>query len=941
MTNNNKQVYIKSIEASDIYGVMVRGSKLKETEYNGMLPYSLESEKLKSMKGFNTFTKNKTRTKKEKEESKQFSNDIINVQFKQGVTSGKELIKKLQKKIDEYKVEMKKQVDSNKEYINEKEYKRIADCVERCENYKSFIVDDLKNNERNPKWKKLSRDQLREKLYTEGFKLTHENWILKKVDGEFKRVKESEETIEYVFYKRSSAKSRTGKCLFIKKELYEEMINWSRLGLHEAMKKAPTIDLPSLMSYESLVGSSIEDTLYINPDNIFIINDVDSKFKDKVNVVQSVTCIEDGNTKEKLDSITKDDYEIENSIWDGQSLLDISYFTDGTSMKLLRNHMFKSASFATDIQQFLKDNHPEDIEYDNWELYDMFGNKMFAKDIQLIITPNSLKALKFAKFLDVPEDEQKKEMYQHWKKIVKNEGCVFGVVKHEKPSKLGFNEEGQILQQTSYQLLNTLPAMYTDIEELATFELKYIEQLKNNDDVFADYLLKTANAINSNQMMYELYKRNSDFAGTNLFRGFRAKTIFNYINHVKKGHLKLVADNCVLFGNPYEMLLHTIGKFKEVKSIALHDNQVYTKLFDWNEELVGVRHPHTSSSNFAHFINAYNEKINTYFKLSKNIIVINSIGVPIMDRLSGSDFDSDTIYVSNSKQLVALVKKVYGKYNVVVNGIEIDEVAKYRLTFEDACKVDNKLAVSQRVIGEVVNLGQLAQSVYWNLKAKGEKEEVLNTVLKYTDLVTIFSMLAIDMAKRFYKIDLKAEIEKIKSALQEYMPTIKKDNKVLKAEPNFFKLVKSQSKNANTGYITPMDHLQLIMSVKDADDHEVYELPDLLIEKEFRGYNRKQEELIVKSVNEYANKVANINAIFKGLNDEDVEKDKFIQLNNAVDNLNNNLIKMKMTEETVYAIVFHVIKNKNCRSIMKLFNTLFKLQHDKFMNSFTQKNVKK
>lgn len=944
----NKSIYIKSIEASDIYSNNVRDKQIRNfEEYKGALPYSLELEKLLSLKGFNTFTKNKTRTKKEKEQSKQFTNDIINVEFSQSVISGKKLITKLKKKIEEIEEEQSKLVDENGQYIDEQEYKSLTKEIENKNSYINYIESELKGNKRNPKWKGVDRSKLREYLYMNGFTLTFPKWK-KTEDG--KSEIESEETIEYVFYKRSSAKSRTGKCLFIKKELYDTMINWSRLGLHKQMQQAEKIDLPALMSYESLISSSLEDTITIKPENILLVDDVKSIFKDRVNVVKPVTYIDDKGKKiTKLDSITIDDYEIKNDIWDGQSLLQASYFKEGQSMMLLRNSFYKSAVFATNVQQFLRDKCPTDIEYEEWQIPDMFGNLIYTKDVHLITTPNSLKALKFAEFVG-----SKKEMYEHWKKFIEANNCRWGVVKHEKPSKLGTNEQGEVLQQTSYQLLNTLPAEFDDIKQLADYEIKYIEQLKNNDDIFAEHILKTANAVNSNKMMYELYQLNNDFAGTKMFRDFRKDVIRNYIKHVKKGHIRLAkSDNCVLLSDPIEYLYHAIGQYdtKNVKSIALHDNQVYCKLFDWDEELIGARHPHTSSSNYARFTNTYNKEIDTYLELSNNIIVINSIDIPVMDRLSGCDFDSDQIYVSNNKLLLESVDKVYGKYNVVVNGIEPEGVAEYRLTNKDACEIDKKLSESQRIIGEIVNAGQLAQSIYWNLKFENTDDATLQKILNYTDVVTTGSMLAIDMAKRFYKVDLKEEIERIKDELVKYMPTVVNDkNEELINKPLFFKTIekksnnnsKSKSKWGNAKYETSMDYLQLVIKKEYADRHKNVEVKSLLNEIKFRGYNQKQEEITIQFVNDYINKVKSIHTKYNNLEDDDDKmEEKYRLLADATEELNEAIGKRKMNNKTLYAIVKHSVEDGKCNSLIKLFNTLYNTKHNAFMSCFAQKSAKK
>src|SRR5690606_22418388 len=122
-------------------------------------------------------------------------------------------------------------------------------------------------------WHEVSSTELREMFYTNGFTLS----FVDKKTGEIT-------DIDYVVYKRSSSKSRVGQCLFIRKDLYNTMINWSRMYL--PFKEEMKIDYPGLLASESLVGSAIEYTVKINPKNILIIDDVTSKFNQVCNVVK-------------------------------------------------------------------------------------------------------------------------------------------------------------------------------------------------------------------------------------------------------------------------------------------------------------------------------------------------------------------------------------------------------------------------------------------------------------------------------------------------------------------------------------------------------------------------------------------------------------------------------------------------------------------------------
>ena len=113
--------------------------------------------------------------------------------------------------------------------------------------------------------------------------------------------------------KRSTGSARVGKCLFINENLFKPILKFSSGAIRP--KYGEEIDLAAYESYIALPSSSIIDTLPISPENILVVDDYDSVFYD--DVVE--THDENGwlTTSEKNCKIT-------NSIWDGQSLMDIS-----------------------------------------------------------------------------------------------------------------------------------------------------------------------------------------------------------------------------------------------------------------------------------------------------------------------------------------------------------------------------------------------------------------------------------------------------------------------------------------------------------------------------------------------------------------------------------------------------------------------------------------
>lgn len=879
MTNKqtDKPVYIQSLEASDIYEHMERDRELTK-KYHGMIPYSLELMKLRKLEGENKFTETEVRQSKRDDTNniKYISDDIINVKFKMKVRSGEEIVKGIKKKLAE--------LDNT----------ASDDYKMKLNSYKKLIEDEKDDD----KWKAVKNTDLRRHLYVNGFSI-------RTVDEKTGEILET----KYVVYKRSSSKSRTGQCLFIKEELHEEMINWSRM--HLPFELNMKIDYAGLLAYESLVGSSLESTVKIEPKNMLIISDLESKFKQTCNVVRT-------GKNGFLDSF-KEEVDVKNSLFDGESLLDKKYFPEKQSMLLLRNHMFKSAAFNTNIQEFLKAKCPPHIDFDSWEIPNMFNEMIKAKDIEFIFTPTSLKALKFSGVIG-----GKQGMWAHWKQLVSSEGSIFGICKHEKESKRGKDSEGNVLQQTSYQMLNCLPMSPEHMDELTVFERNYISELKNNDEVFIKHIYDEKNDLNSNQMFFDLYHQNNDIVHTKLFRDFRKSTINKYVNHVKRGKVRLNGDYCVLLGNPLEYLYHAIREKPEEQ--VLIGSEIHTTLFESGKELIAFRNPNTSPSNVLVAKNKHVPEIEKWFNLTGNIVCVNAINFAIQDILSGCDYDSDTMVIFDNEKLLELGKKCEGKYLVCINGI-IPREAPYTLNNVDMYKIDDILAESQRNIGEVVNLGQFCMSVYWDMISKGAKEQELKELLKKIDVMTILSGICIDLAKKIYQINTSEEIKNVQriSELKRNKPLFWK----YLGDPKMKK--KNKKKKEYDMHNCPMDFLFKTMdNLKNAKHHEDIPLESLLEKRNVSKGNRKQEKKLIAYVEEKCNQ---INALYCNSMDEE-------ERNKAIDSIikyyNFKVQKLTVKPDTMCAILIHMIKNKS-KNATKLMNTLHKTQKEVFLEAFKSK----
>ena len=166
----------------------------------------------------------------------------------------------------------------------------------------TFDYENGKYKARKNLKKVMDTKKLREYLYINGFDVFN-----------------GEETIHYVRYKRSAGSARDGKCLFVDKRLSPAMEKWDKCGL-TISEKSKKFDLASWEAYIALTMSGIIDTIDIKPENILLVDDYISKFKDTVVAVESA----DNRNLEA----TEKEVEISNNIWDGESLLDSSMFKE-------------------------------------------------------------------------------------------------------------------------------------------------------------------------------------------------------------------------------------------------------------------------------------------------------------------------------------------------------------------------------------------------------------------------------------------------------------------------------------------------------------------------------------------------------------------------------------------------------------------------------------
>lgn len=720
-------IRIKNIEASTLLEYN-RGLRSHYEVTNAMFTNSLFCDYLKE-NGLKLLKDESTR-------------DIICLEFNFGTKSYEQEMEHLKKTAKKARLEYKEAKSRNNQNEMDKKMKKrrwIMECI-------AFA------RENKEKYERLSKEEIRRLLYNDGVDV---EYISRKRDGTIKK----REVIHYKMLYRSTGKAKKGSCMFIRDKLHKKAQNFLYMGIKCPENNAQILELSA---YAPLVSSTIVDRIKINPRNILILEDIDKSF------ITNVISIETDQDKH-CHARRIDHYELKNTLFDGQALIDSSIFPEwADGYILLRHHFCKMAAFCSNIQTFFQDYFGE--YYPDATVKDMFGREHFVKDIEVITTNHSMKWLKFNK------------SYDDWCKKVNENHNLFGIVKTAHKSKLGD------VQKMSYQMVNSLDESIMD--NVTRESVTYVERLKRDDEFFLEYLQKNSNFSNDHEVLVALSKQNREFTRSEYFRERRKAIIKTYVRNMKTGKLIQNAENLVIVGSPYAMLLY--GATGNKDSVDDDDTfqtetgtiQCYTERFEVDRHLAFFRSPFNSKNNLTYLHNTCHEKLKKYFRFGKLILAVNMIGTDFQDRNNGSDQDSDSGYCTDQVDIVEHARKCYADHPTIVNNIP-KEKNVYRNTMDDFAMLDNRLANCQRDIGESSNLAQIAQTYACNF-----------TDSKYTNYVCILSVLAqvaIDNAKRCFDIQLTDEIQRIKEDME-----IQRHK-----YPNFWKLIHP---NINPEKINPRLH---------------------------------------------------------------------------------------------------------------------------------------
>ena len=716
---------------------------------------------------------------------------------------------------------------------------------------------------------------------------------------------------KYCRMKRSSGSARVGKCLFINEPLFKPILKFSSGGIE--LKDGQEVDLAAYESYISLPSSSIIDTLPISAENILLIDDYESVFREDV--------IETHNENGWLTTSEKN-CEISNSIWDGQSLIDVSLMGDYScyGMVLLRNLMFKSCCFNCNIQQWFKDNNITDIS--------QLNGKTRAKrieDVKLITTPNSIKYLKF-------------DTLDNW---LDNLYPRFGVVKHDKKTHFF----GGRLVQTHYQLINTLQLSKDEVQEFLQESLDFAQLLRDNPAVVRYYIKypdidefepMQKPMLDKNDVVYNLMCINDNFTKTKYYQEFLHDLLASYYKNLKNGHVYVNGNYSTLLGNPIEMLQQSIGTFKGESQIGV--GNIHNIRFGYDKTLLGSRSPHVTMGNIWLATNKENKLIDCYFNLTEEIVCINSIGENVLQRLSGADFDSDTVLLTDNEILIRAARRNYNVFKTPTSFVTAQKVKRY-YTPEEQADLDIKTSVNK--IGEIINLSQELNSLLWDKMYHGSSYDDIKELYYDICQLDVMSGIEIDKAKKEFDVNNSKELDKMREKYKEELSDEYNKKKI----PHFFSHIARQKgyynpeKKNYCKYHTSMDYLQTIVNgfkIKNPYKKDWLPFVSILDNSLFRTnrVNQNQIDKICEMLRKYISERKNIFA-------SDLDKDdKFSKSQLLYENLVSDIESEVIGFSTLFRLLSSLEDKENSQIKNTLLQVLYLCGNDNFKKAIIDSSTK-
>ena len=339
-----------------------------------------------------------------------------------------------------------------------------------------------------------------------------------------------------------------------------------------------------------------------------------------------------------------------------------------------------------------------------------------------------------------------------------------------------------------------------------------------------------------------------------------------------------------------------------------------------------------------------NDTIDKYMNLTNEIVCINSIGENVLQRLSGSDYDSDTVLLTDNKYLIKAAQKNYDLFKTPTSFVSATKVKRY-YTPEQQADLDIRTSVNK--IGEIINLSQELNSLLWDRVYHGATYDDIKELYYDICQLDVMSGIEIDKAKKEFVIDNSKELDKLR---KKYDPIFREyeenDNgekiKGKKKTPHFFSHISRQKGYYNPDkkhyckYHTTMDYLQTIVNgFRVKSPYKKNWLPFVAVLDNSKYYtthvNQKQINKIYSLLKKYFS-----DRTIVYLNEHMTQEEQSEKINKLKSDLIAEIESERIGFSTLYRLLFSVEDKENTNIKHLLLSILYLCGNESFNNAIIQ-----
>lgn len=305
----------------------------------------------------------------------------------------------------------------------------------------------------------------------------------------------------------------------------------------------------------------------------------------------------------------------------------------------------------------------------------------------------------------------------------------------------------------------------------------------------------------------------------------------------------------------------------------------------------------------------------------------------------------DTFLITNNKLLVECGDRLQETINI--NGETIKRFLvstdftpkssiKRHYTHADLCDTDIKC--SSNKIGEIINLAQMLNSVYWDKKHNKANEKELLELYKDISNLNILSCIEIDRAKKISPVDAKKELDKIrrKHSLGKDKISRNKEKITVGIRPKFFKYLDGGKDYKFKKFDTGMDYLNEVIDkrvVRVKTNTSTIPLKDILVKVKVEKCDRKLVQKLKKKIEKCNSEIRKLY-----INNYDNKYEAQMELREA---LLDDIRIHNITYEVIYWIITRINKGytdekyQDYKKIgLQFLTILYNIDKKKFLSLF-------